>query len=36
VALAASGAQPAGLYSITNQNEWMVLARAQIKFLPGN
>ena len=35
VALAASGAQPAGLYSITNQSEWMVLARAQINFLPG-
>jgi Porin subfamily len=35
VALAASGAQPSGLYSITNQSEWMVLARAQIHFLPG-
>jgi hypothetical protein len=35
VSLPANGAQPAGLFSITNQNEWMVMARAQINFLPG-
>jgi hypothetical protein len=36
VFLAANGAQPSGLYSIDDQNEWTVMARAQFKFLPGN
>ena len=35
VALPANGAQPSGLYTISNQNEWMVMGRVQIHFLPG-
>jgi hypothetical protein len=35
VTLAANGAQPAGQYTIEDQNVWTVMARAQISFLPG-